>query len=176
MGKGNAVTVIVSIFKWVLYMAIFATMIIVVILGYKDYKEIRKEREEIRQASDEYYTHNCLDFEKMNKMRVVDECHDAFHKLEEDPGEYAIYEILARWSIFGNWNLNRSVRPIGPSGVLSMVELISSSVFLSLLILLSIGMCMCSRMYPTLSMIDLPTKRPMGNSMSKKEPLSIRHE
>ena len=150
-------TVIASALKWLIYVAICLTLVIVIVLGYKDYKEIKKEREEMKITNQNFYSHNCMNQELISKNGVANACHSTQHSLEEDPAEYAIYEVLASWSIFPNWSLTKSVRFTQNAGMFSMVELVGTGMFLAILILLSVGMCMCSRMYASMSINGLPT-------------------
>lgn len=144
---------------WILYFAIFISFLIGIATSYRDYKYYRSHREELKASNVLFVDRNCLDLVIMSKMGVQGECHKRRHLLEEDPAEYAIYDILKSWSLCGEQGCIGSTPNtdiVGVFTIRSVLELSVAVIFLVFILLLSGGLCLCKQFVQGWSRTLLP--------------------
>lgn len=133
---------------WMLYFLIFLSFMIGLVMSYRDYKYYRSHREEMKVSNQLYTERNCVDLKAMAQMGVQSECHKRQHMLEQDPAEYAVYDVLKGWSLCGDQGcigVTPNTDQVGIFTIRSVLELAMAMFFLVFVILLSIGLCLCNR-------------------------------
>lgn len=136
------------IIVWSLYFLIFGSFVIGLAMSYKDYKYYRIHREETRSEDKLFVDRNCVDLKLMIQMNARNECHKRQHALQQDPAEYAIYDVLKSWSLCGDQGCIGTTPDTGSVGIFtirSVLELTVAMFCLVFFILLSVGLCLCNR-------------------------------
>ena len=63
-------------------------------LFWKEYQYHKSHREHKREPILKFFEENCRDPSKIIKFDLVDLCHERSHIIQQEPSEYALYDVL----------------------------------------------------------------------------------
>jgi hypothetical protein len=105
--------------KQAIYCILFTIVLIFTlawaILAYRDYGELKRDRDEDYSKAIAFYNKFCKSPHDIQTYGLVDECKNKKKTTDQDPQLYALYDVLEKWSLCGkacdrfldgfSWNL-----------------------------------------------------------------------
>lgn len=102
----------------IFWLAIALSVVSCVILIRRDYNKEYRHRLEIFEKDQNYIDGNCRDKNVMDSRDATKECHMRMHRVEEDPTEYAFYDVISDRGLCFGYNCANVVSISGVSSTL----------------------------------------------------------